>query len=284
MNRIQNITIEYAGKGFNVSKGLANLGYQTIATGFIHSSDIDEAYGSLLNVTPDPIICPGSARINTKIYDISKGITTELNEPGKTVDSKTITQLTQKIQTLSARSSVLIFSGSIPPGCKDDIYKELIQISKRNCRFIVLDSSSNPLKLGIESLPNMIKPNKEELELLIGKKLNSLNEIKDAALDLVHHGIEIVCVTLGSEGAICVTMEECLFAPAVSNINVKCTVCAGDSFIAGFCVGVVNNLSKKECFKMAVAAATAAVVQSGSAVVTKELMNEFLNRVEIRNI
>ncbi|OHS97378.1 1-phosphofructokinase [Tritrichomonas foetus] len=284
LNRISHVHVVYAGKGINVAKGISHLGHSVTASGFLYSEDIQAATSALEKegIIVDFVICPGHTRINTKVFDMKHKNVTELNENGVETSQEYIDSLINKIVDLSKSSKYLILSGSLPPKCPADIYAQLIEKVKPNCE-VILDASNAALSEGIKAKPKMIKPNKDELIALVGHDLKNIEEIKNAAIDLVNQGIEIVCVSLGHEGAIITDGKASYFAPVV-HVQVKGTVCAGDSMVAGLCVGFSEGLSLKEAFRKGVAAATACVMQEGSQVVTKELLEQVINRVEIQDI
>ena len=79
---------------------------------------------------------------------------------------------------------VICGSGSLLKGIDPLIYNTLIEEgNKRGIKFI-LDTSGSTLVKGIEAKPFLIKPNQEELEDILGRKLNSIEEIAEAAREL----------------------------------------------------------------------------------------------------
>lgn len=281
MNRIQTSRFEYAGKGFNVSKGVVQIGKKSTATGFLYSSDYEEAKSNFENdgLIVDCVVCPGRLRINTKIFDRESREVTELNESGAPVSPESISRLIEKVISLSRECDVLVFSGSLPPGCPPDLYKQLIENSG-DC-LTILDASGTALKHGIEAKPTMLKPNIFELETLVGHKLSSHTEILEVAKSFIAKGIQIVCVSMGEDGAIVTNGTESYFADSIKDITVRGTVCAGDSMVAGFATAFVDKLSLRDAFIRGVASATACVVQEGSAFVTRDLMNEMIPKVVV---
>lgn len=296
-NRVSNTRHVYAGKGFNVSKGIANLGHQTTATGFLYSEDSEKAIREITgnqneNIHFDCIICPGSLRVNIKIFDQQTRKVTELNEQGVETSKNYVDQIIKKVTELSKQSKFLILSGSIPPGCSNDVYCQIIHSVRKSgskCS-ILLDVNGKPLLSVFNSsqelgMPDIIKPNKDEFETLTNKKLNSIEEIKNEALKMIKKfNIKIICVSLGGDGAFITNGDISLFAPPVENIVVKGTVSAGDSLVAGLVTSIVEDLPLKNAFKRAVAAATSCVMQGASAVVSKELLEGIIDRVIIREI
>lgn len=301
MNRVSESKIVYAGKGFNVSKGIANLGFETTITGFMYSNDAGIALSSIESagkgkIHSDCVICPGNLRVNVKVFDEKTRKVTEINEPGVPTNEQFVNKIIHKTVELSKQSSYLILSGSIPPKCPVDIYSQIIKSVKENpankCQ-IVLDINGAPLKsvfsqkveINKLSMPDIIKPNKDEFETLVNKKLQSKEEIKKEAIKIINtFGIKIICVSLGGEGAFISDGKESFFAPTVKNIVVKGTVCAGDSLVAGLVTGLAQNMKLKDAFRRAIASATSCVMQGASSVVSQELLNDIIDRVEINEI
>lgn len=285
-NKIQSIQYEYAGKGINVAKAISHMGYSVTSTGFLYEEDFQQMKKSLsqYNIDFNAVICPGKLRVNTKIFDLSERVSTELNEIGNPVQLKQLEELLLKIENIAKKSKIMIFSGSLPPNCPCSFYKEAIEKCSPYCKTI-LDTEGEKLIEGIKAKPTIIKPNLFELEKTFGLKLNSKNDIKEAAIKIVkNQGVQIVCVSLGSEGALITNGEQTYFAQPVNNITVKGTVCAGDCLVAGIATGYCLNLSLDNILRRGVAAATACVVQGNSRVTTQELLDEFLPKIVIESI
>ena len=285
-NKIQQVSYEYAGKGINVAKAISNLGFKVISTGFLYQSEAENVIKTLSreNLIFDSIICPGKLRTNTKIFDISKSITTELNESGVPTNTESLKDLLLKIEELSKTSNIIIFSGSVPPNCPDTFYQEAIKLCNPFCKTI-LDTSGEKLIQGIKAKPTIIKPNLSELETAFNIKLDSIDKVKKTAINIINeYGIEIVCVSMGSQGALITNGKETFFSPPVENIVVKGTVCAGDCLVAGIATGYALNLPIHDIFARGIASATACVVQGNSQVVTKSLLEEILPKVKIQAV
>ena len=93
-----------------------------------------------------------------------------------------------------------------------------------------------------------MKPNGEELASCVGRTLNTLNDVVDAARELNSWGVECVLASLGVDGMLAVTKTDAVhaFTPPVRVIN---TVGAGDSTVAGFLSAVtLNKTNDKELF------------------------------------
>lgn len=116
-----------------------------------------------------------------------------------------------------------------------------------NCR-CVLDAEGERLALAFQARPYLIKPNLYELETVVGRKLESLEDIQQAALGFIDQGIQVVAVSMGDRGALITDGEQTLYAPRVP-VEVKSTVGAGDSMVAGLIAGLMAELPLQEVFR-----------------------------------
>src|SRR5690606_23487814 len=113
--------------------------------------------------------------------------------------------------------------------------------------------------------PDLIKPNHEELEEVVGERLDTLGDVVDEARKLNADGIGTVAVSLGSDGAILVTPETVVHASATID-NPISTVGAGDCMLAGLLHGLSRGRPPAEALAAAVTWGAAAVTLPGSRV------------------
>lgn len=74
-------------------------------------------------------------------------------------------------------SDVVTISGSIPRGVSSDVYGKIISLAKGMGKKVILDSSGDTLKAGLRACPDMVKPNRDEMEQLFGEKLDSMEAV-----------------------------------------------------------------------------------------------------------
>lgn len=82
-----------------------------------------------------------------------------------------------------------------------------------------------------------IKPNETELQILVGRKLETLDDLKQGAQEMLNKGVKHVLVSLGSEGCLFVSGEKEEFFPA-NKVRAVDTTAAGDSFTAAFALAL----------------------------------------------
>ncbi|MBQ3425282.1 MAG: 1-phosphofructokinase family hexose kinase [Clostridia bacterium] len=285
LNRVISKNDVAAGKGINVALTVSGLGLDSECIGFMYQDGASLFEKRLmLNSTPYEFIwCEGSVRTNIKVFDRSVGVVTELNESGMVVGAEDLDKMLDLVIRHAENSDYLILSGSIPQGCPQDYYRTLISsVEGLGCRCI-LDADGERLKYGLEARPFMIKPNRLELEMAIGRPLNSISDIREAALRYIDMGVEVAAVSLGADGAFITDGSQSLFAPRV-NVEVKGTVGAGDAMVAGLAAGFMAECDLEQCFRMGVACASTRCITEGYKTIDKTVYKAFLDMVKVEKV
>lgn len=285
LNRVISSSDVAAGKGINVALTVSAMGLDAECVGFMYrdSAPLFEKRLMVNSTAYDFIWLDGEARTNIKVLDQAAGVVTELNESGREIDGESLRRMTELVCAHAENSDYLILTGSLPPGCPADYYAALIDaVEGLGCR-CVLDADGERLKRGLEARPFMIKPNRFELETMTGRKLDSIAEIRDAARHYIHQGVEVVAVSLGADGAIILRGEDALYAPKL-NIEVKSTVGAGDSMVAGLIAGFMAENDLEETFRMGMACATARCMTEGYRILDKTVYRAVMEMVKIERI
>ena len=285
MNRVQSVRNDAGGKGVNVAITAARLGLETECITYLRKTGGQEIENRLIanGVSSDAIWLDGTLRTNIKLLDQSKNVITEITESGAPVTDEDLRKMTALICAHAQNSDYLVLSGSMPPGCPADYYRTLIEaVEGLNCR-CVLDADGTRLTEGLKARPFLIKPNKPELEAVVGHELNTHEEIRDAAMNYINMGVSVVAVSMGSEGALITNGSETYYAPRMV-VEVKSTVGAGDAMIAGYTAGFLADLPLKEVFRMGVACATASVMTEGTLLIDKAVYKSLLDKIEIQSI
>jgi len=271
LNRVLGQTDVAAGKGVNVALAAAVLGADSECIGFMYREG-----GSLFEkrlgeggVHSDFMWCEGAVRVNVKVFDRSRGEITELNSSGTPVTQDQLAEMTRLVREHARRADTMILSGSLPPSCPVDYYRTLAEVAgAEGCR-VILDADGERLRSGIQAKPFLIKPNRYELELLTGRKLDSIDLLLEAAQDCIRAGVGAVAVSMGGEGAL-ITDGKTAFRIPGMKVEVKSTVAAGDSMIAGMAVGLGRGDPLEEAFRLGVAAATARCMTPPEEIISRE--------------
>ena len=242
VNRVVSSREDIGGKGINVARILLALGSSSKAVGFIGRTNYPQAQTLLHNdaIPTEFVFVDAPTRMNTKLLESSTHTTTDINEAGFTVSEQDLDAVRLLIRSSADESSLMVFSGSVPKGLDSSTYRKMIEQLPSNCK-AALDADGILLMEGLKAEPFLIKPNIHELESALGRTLASNRDVVAAANDLIHqYNITYVLVSMGGDGSILVTKDQALYASPLS-VNVKGTVGAGDSMLAGFIHGLAQG-------------------------------------------
>ncbi len=276
-NRTVREEIQLGGKGINVSCVLSALGVETKALGYIagFTGDKIEQMASDCGIQTDFIrLLEGDSRINVKIKDECE---TEINAGGPEVSHVEQLKMFEKISTLKD-GDILILSGSIPKSMPADTYQNIMQSLCGKGVEIVVDATGQLLLNVLKFSPFLVKPNKAELSELVGKKLQTIEEVIEGAKYLQNLGGKNILVSLGKEGAVLLDQNGGIHKTHAIPGKVQNTVGAGDSMVAGFVAGFVSNKDFKSAMCMGSACGNATAFSKSLA--TKEEIYKCLEEIE----
>ena len=252
------------GKGINVSIVLSQLNIESTALGFIAGFTGDEIEKNIkkLNIKTDFIkLEEGTSRINIKIKGKNE---TEINSQGPNIDKQSIDKLFNKLLELK-EGDILVLAGSIPNSVPKDIYEKILSMLNNKNILFVVDATKELLTNVLKYKPFLIKPNNFELSEIVGKKLTTDEEIYDAAIMLQKEGARNVLISMAGDGAMLVDENQKKYRIAVPKGEVKNSVGAGDSMVAGFIAGYLQSNNYEIALKMGTAAGSATAFSLGLA-------------------
>lgn len=282
-NRATDDKTYIGGKGIGVSRALANLGIKSTAFGFVGGfagNWLNDVLNEERNIKVDFTNISGETRINVTIYKKDSEKPIQINTSGPEINSRECDDLLHKIESLSD-PEIITIGGSLPKGLGPEIYRKIVEIAREKNAKTILDIDGPSLKICIDAKPNIIKPNIHELSVFVGHELRSIDEIIKAAKNIHEYGIDIVLVSMDAKGMLMIAdREEYLAEPP--KIIVKNVLGAGDSSIAGFIYGMVNNKDLKESLVCAVAAGTAATLSNGKILCPEKDFMKLIPQVKIK--
>jgi len=271
-NIVRQRTSFVGGKGFNMARALAAQGVPVTALGFVGANEQDTFGASLKADGAHPVLVPISyTRHNLKIVETKTGHETELNERGASVtgdqwvsfQKEYAAALLALATTCGASSGTaarwVALTGSVPPGLKPAVYADLIRAARSNAVCSLLDASGEPLRLGLEGIPDAVHVNCHELAELAGVPVDSPAAAARAVQSWLDRGTQSVLVSLGAQGALLVSREGSWQArpPELQAVN---AVGAGDTLCAGYLAACLQARPPAEALRWAVALASASVL------------------------
>jgi len=263
-NRSASEECYYGGKGINVSMVLAEMGLESTALGFtagFTGKAIDEAVKAA-GIKSDFIeLKDGISRINIKLKGTEE---TEINAQGPKIDEEAQKTLFDKLSKLK-EGDVLILAGSIPNSLPDDVYEKILSMLQGKGIEFVVDATKDLLTNVLKYHPFLIKPNNFELGEIVGKILIKDEELYDGALKLQEMGARNVLISMAGAGAMLVDENGKQYRIGVPKGEVRNSVGAGDSMVAGFVAGYIKTGDYETALKMGTAAGSATAFSDGLA-------------------
>lgn len=284
VSRVEECTNTAGGKGLNVARIAALCGEEVQAAGFAGGFnggyvrkmlDEDGIQNQFTEVKSETRSC-----INILAED---GTSTEYLEPGAPVTEEEWQRFLQDFAKMTGSSSVITISGSAPQGLEAGCYKTLIEEVKRQGKQVILDTSGVYLEEGLKAVPTMIKPNQEELEALLGIRIQNREELIRAGKQLKSRGIPFVVISAGADGALLIC-EDGIYHGRPPKLEAVNPVGCGDSMVGAFAVAMSRSKTPEEALAFAVAVSAANAMNEGTGRFRREDMEQILGNVSVERI
>lgn len=270
--RCGHMITEAGGGGINVSKAIKKLDGESIAifpSGGMNGKKIEE-YLAAQGINCQIIPTKEETRENIVVSETETNAQFRFVLPGAKIGAQEASACLQMLEQLKPAPTYIVASGSLPPGLTGQFFSDLAKLAKKLKARFVIDTSGEPLQMAAKEGVFLLKPNLGELSALVGRENLELNEVDDAALEIVRKGsCEVMVVSLGPSGALLVTKDGCEHIPSPT-VKKKSTVGAGDSMVAGMVWMLSQGKSLKEMARFGVACGTAATMNAGTQLFKKE--------------
>lgn len=286
VNVARSSQINAGGKGVNVASCLADWEIPVIATGILgrdNATPFEQLFADK-GINDRFVRHDGATRVNIKLVDGSDNSTTDVNLPAQPVGAATFEALLLQLDDLAEPGRCFVLAGSLPAGLAEDSYAVLIGRLRQYGAHVVLDSSGAALAAaladGVATLPACIKPNRHELEQLVGRALPSLDQVGDAVARLRERGIAEVVVSLGEDGAL-FAGDTGIWLARPPKVTLTSTVGAGDALVAGLLAARDGGRSAPDAARLAVAFAAAKLARVGPHLPVASEVEYLAGRVEL---
>lgn len=256
VNRTQNEIIYPGGKGINVSMVLKNLGHENTALGFLagFTGDKIEQLLKEKGISTNFIkVENGFSRINVKLRSDEE---TEVNGQGPVIAASDIDALYRRLDTLT-EGDILVLAGSIPDVMPSSMYMDIMTHLKEKKLKIVVDATRDLLVNVLCHRPFLVKPNNHELGEIFGVTLRDKAEVVTYGRKLQEMGAKNVLVSMAGAGAVLIAEDGNVFIAEAPKGELKNSVGAGDSMVAGFLAGYLESGSYARAFQMGVCSGSA---------------------------
>lgn len=283
INIVNNKSIAFTGKALNVAIGVARLGGESYATGFMYNEN-----GVMFEQALDREGVPfsfvwnkGRVRENYKFID-KRSMLTEVNDVGEPVGTDKLGELLGMVSNLSSRSNATVICGSLPRGVDTSYYEQLFNAVDRRSLKIV-DSEGEKMFAALRTGIDLVKPNIEELQDSLGREFSGYGDMLKGCYELLDRGAKIVLLSLGQDGAIITNGTKNYYCKSI-NVAVNSTVGAGDGMLAAAAMVLEKGGDLPEILRAGVAAGTATVTTFGKISFTKDKYEEIYNHLEVTEL
>lgn len=282
-NKIISKRIFYTGKALNVAIGLARLGVEVMATGFMYEEN-GNMFEHELHREGVPyrfIWNKGRVRENYKFID-RRSMLTEVDDVSPEVSADKQRELIGLVSQLSESCAGVVISGGLAKGMQPDFYyKVLNAVPSGVCR--IVDSEGERLMQALKCGAQLVKPNLEELEQTLKRRLTSKEDMLEGCREILDKGAELVLLSLGKQGAVITDGSKCYYCKSV-NVAMNSTIGAGDAMVAAASNALIGGASMQDILRCGVAAGTAAVTLPDSISFMKEKYEEILSSLTVEQI
>lgn len=270
------------GKPTDASYILGEIGMPSLALGLAAGTTGHKVVAMLgeRGAASDFIWVDGETRINVVVIDEDAGTHTTVTTTTMDVSPAHVTALLDRARAAMAGASVMVTGGSLPRGVAPSVYADLIRIGREAGVPVIFDAAEPNLSIGLAAGPTLIKPNRDELSALLGRPVRSVEDAYAAGRHLHEQYGVIPIITLGGEGGLAVLPDRAWRIPPIP-VEVVSPAGAGDAVLAGLAASFERRQPLEEGLRLGFAAATAVLLQPGTADCRRADVERFLPQVQL---
>ena len=281
-NRADQSYVDPGGKGINVSRMAHRLGHATVAL-----STFGGHIGRLLagtlreeGVPAEFVAASEETRLNVVLVDPESGESTRVWDRGPQADSTTADALLALVRRFAPSAEAFVAGGSLLPGMPPDLHATALGIAAAAGARTILDADGDALRAALAARPTLVKPNRDEIASLFGRKVESEADAIAAARELMALGPQAVVVSMGGKGAILV--EESRAVRAVPPpVEFRSAVGSGDSMVAGLAIALARRQDLVEGLRLGSAAGAATATTVGTQLGERAEVERLVAKVRI---
>lgn len=254
------------GGGINVARAVVELGGTAVA---LHTAGAETGsrLGRLLReegMEHQAIEIRGETREAIVLYESDTERSFHVVPPGPELSPDDVDAVIDAVGDRATRHDTVVMSGSLPPGLPAGFFDRLCAALAPTGARLVLDPSG--AELPHDRGTHVLKLNRREAARLLGTEIHDFDDAIGVNEQILDQGwASIAATTVGEHGAVVSTASAHhelhtpdLPGPARSDAG------AGDSFMAGLTLGLAQHLDVADAGTLAVAAASACVLTSGT--------------------
>ncbi|MDR1966704.1 MAG: PfkB family carbohydrate kinase [Synergistaceae bacterium] len=252
--RAQQVVRSPGGRGVNASIILKQLGYDSIATGFLAGHTGSYIRDDLLSrgITTNFVNIKGENRTNTFIRDVAGGIETAMTEEGPTISDDAVRRFFWNLERILPKATAVQMGGSLPPGVPCDFFRETIDRVKKKNIPVYIDSSGPALDLAIEALPTVVKIDQRFASTVRNVTLSNLDHLMDVSKKIFDEGVDWIITSYFNRSSLFCTTKG-FYLAEVKLDNPITYRAASDALIAGMIVAREERMGIEDTIRFGMA-------------------------------
>jgi len=284
-NRVLRTETDAGGKGVNLARVAAEMGAETLATGFAgggpgafirHVLDVQGVRHAFVETA-------GETRTNFSVEDTTDAPPTTFNARGPEIEPGELEALWAKCRGVASAGRWVALGGSIPPGVAPEIYRDLgAMFHEAGCRVLV-DADGDPMRLALDAGPHLCKPNAREASRLLGRPIETPEQAVLAAQEIrtmQGGGEAMTIVSLGPDGAVLACAKGVLIGHAPT-VKSRSTIGSGDSMLGAFLWALGEGSPIDEALHWGLAAGAATATTNGSEIARRPVVEELFDHARV---
>lgn len=282
-NAIINRKTFFTGNAINIAIGLAHLGATVFATGFMYDDNGTQFERELHRegVSYQFVWNKGRVGENYKIID-RRSMLTEICDASSEIAIENQEALINLISRYSEKCEGVVVSGALPRGMSAEYYNRILSAVPSGVPKIV-DADGESLLQALKCGITLVKPNLQELERTLKRKISSKDDLLKACREILDMGSKYVLISLGKMGAIISDGNKSLHCKSV-NVAMNSTIGAGGGMVAAATSALLKGGSMEDILRCGIAAGTAAVTSPDSISFAKSKYENILSVLTVKEI
>ncbi|MCZ4102985.1 1-phosphofructokinase family hexose kinase [Streptomyces sp. So13.3] len=279
-HRVDTVHERAGGKGVNVARVLATLGWPAVVTGLCGGDTGVRLRGELraAGLRDELVPVAGESRRTVTVVSREDGDATVFNQTGPSVTTGEWEAFTARYTRLLRDADVVVLSGSLPPGLPADAYAHLVTLARDKGVATVLDTSGPALRAALAAGPDVVKPNTDELAAVTGRE-----DVAAAAAGLRAMGARTVVASRGPDGLHAITPQGSWRATPPERLTGNPTG-AGDACVAALAAGLATGAPWPAVLCEAVALSAAAVLRPTAGDFDADAYRRFRTAVPVEEV
>ena len=269
------------GNGINVARALMELRIPFRCCSVVGGESGDlllRLLGDSLGENHSVFRVAGETRVNATLLQKSPSSQYEVDSCGPEIPAEVLEDLTGCFLS-SCGSGFGILTGSQPPGVPDNHRRLLAEQIKAQGGKAVIDAVGPVLQEALQAEPYLVRLNRYVLEMTTKRRLESIEAVATAARDLQQRGVEMVCISLGADGALLVVGDNSYHCTA-PRVHVHSTVGCGDALMAGLITAARRGDDPPTMLRLAVICGSATAAHAGTELFSRHEIEDAVYELE----